>query len=166
MSLFIGVAQAMELVSSRVAIQSAIAALFYFVKHASLPASPHVDILCGAISRANLDLQADLVPLLTDLASDHQSLCSHSPAFLTLAVDTISKIEAVEQMTRSPLIIPFTVCAPSCEVCTQLHGFCTSPTAVRTEIQRAGANSKNRRHVMSIMESYSQHVTINTHTSR
>lgn len=98
------------------AIRSAISALFFFVEHASLPAVPHVDAISGAIIRANLELEAELVPLVTELASSRAALCSHSPVFATLARDTITKLETIEQLTtRDPLIIPFNVCSPSCK---------------------------------------------------
>jgi hypothetical protein len=149
------------------AIRSAISALFFFVEHASLPAVPHVDAISGAIIRANLELEAELVPLVTELASSRAALCSHSPVFATLARDTITKLEAIEQLTtRDPLIIPFNVCSPSCKVCQQLHAFCTTSTATSTTIAKAGARSTNRRHLMRVLQPHDRHVDISTNTSR
>lgn len=146
--------------------RSAISALFFFVEHASLPAVPHVDAICGAIIRANLELEAELVPLVTELASSRAAICSRSPAFAALARDTITKLEAIEDQSRDPLVIPFNVCSPSCKVCKQLHAFCTVSTATSTTIAKAGAHSTNRRHLMRVLQPHDRHVDINTHTSR
>jgi hypothetical protein len=165
-SILIDMIQAMQAPRGPAAMRSALAALLCFVDIASLPASPHVDTLCGAINRANLDLEADLVPLLTELPSSTQSLCVHSPAFVLLVRETITKLEARERMGRNPLIVPFKVCAPSCDICRQLHVFCANSTATRTEIFRAGGKSKNRQHLLSMLQPYSQHIYYTTHTSR
>jgi hypothetical protein len=146
-------------------IQAAISALFYFVEHASLPAVPHVDAICGAITEANPSL-ASIASLLTDLLTSHQPLCLGSPAFVALAQETIAKLEAIEDQSKEPLNIPFKVCGPSCDVCKQLHAFCTVSTATHTEVKSAGASSKNRKHLMSVLEPYNHLVTIDTHTSR
>lgn len=156
----------MQAPRSPAATRSALAALLCFVDIASLPASPHIDALCVAITRANLDLEADLVPLLTELPPSTQSLCVHSPAFVVLVRETVTKLEARERMGRNPLIVPFKVCGPSCDICKQLHDFCASSTATRTEIFRAGGKSKNRQHLLSMLQPYSQHILTLTHTSR
>lgn len=154
----------MRLVHGWAAIQSAILTLFFFVEHASLPAVPHVDEICGAITEANPSL-VSIASLLTDLLTSYQALCLGSPAFVTLAQETIAKLEEVEWMAQAPLTIPFKVCSPSCDVCKQLHTFCTS-TATYTEVRNAGASSKNRQHLMGVLEPYNHLVTIDTHTSR
>jgi hypothetical protein len=106
------------------------------------------------------------MPFLSELASSKKALCSRSPAFVALAQETITKLEAIEELTKDPLNIAFKVCGPSCDVCKQLHAFCTVSTVTSTEITKAGAGSKNRKHLTSMLEPCSKLVAIKTRTNR
>lgn len=148
-------------------LDDAFSVVFSFVHQAALPAGPHLDAICGEIS-AMLGSGQRLAPVLTKLASIDTGMCAHSGPFVSLVQGAITELEAAQRRERDPPEIPFNVCAPGCDVCRQIKVFCSTFGMMRTEIFRAGSNSKNRDHIFRMLEPYphARLVDINTHSRR
>jgi hypothetical protein len=142
--------------------------LFFLDRTKSVPSSAHVETLCGAIARANLELDTVLGPLLITMSTTSKALCVQSPAFLNLVRTALAQLEAKQRRAKDAMRIPFNKCTTSslCATCNQLEAFCINPASVATEVAKAGAGSKNRKHLMAMLQSYGDLVVIKTHTSR